>query len=313
MMRSRIQNGSLRLRTPEGVTAGRFASSTATSLATAIAIAVLTLAAGCQRAATDASVADAATANLDGSSTADNTASASDPAATHQAATHQAATRQAARSAASADERLPPPHAEPPVVVQAFLEASRSGQDELAMELLSSKAREATGREGLALDRAGKASMVFEVRAAEFPAEDRQAAYVPSVWREPASSPTESPTTESPTTETPTTETPTTESLTTESPTAGKPTAGTLTAGMPPAPTTRGQRAGAPAVRTAAGIASENGEPAAVQVTWILRRQAEGWRIAGMATAVANEAPLLINFEDPDDLRRIKGDVAGEP
>lgn len=298
MMRSRIQNGSLRLRTPEGVTAGRFASSTATSLATAIAIAVLTLAAGCQRAATDASVADAATANLDGSSTADNTASASDPAATQQAATPQAA-----RSAASADERLPPPHAEPPVVVQAFLEASRSGQDELAMELLSSKAREATGREGLALDRAGKASMVFEVRAAEFPAEDRQAAYVPSVWREPASSPTETPTTESPTTE----------SLTTESPTAGKPTAGTLTAGMPPAPTTRGQRAGAPAVRTAAGIASENGEPAAVQVTWILRRQAEGWRIAGMATAVANEAPLLINFEDPDDLRRIKGDVAGEP
>lgn len=303
MMRSRIQNGSLRLRTPEGVTAGRFASSTATSLATAIAIAVLTLAAGCQRAATDASVADAATANLAGSSTADNTASASDP-----AATPQAATQQAARSAASADERLPPPHAEPPVVVQAFLEASRSGQDELAMELLSSKAREATGREGLALDRAGKASMVFEVRAAEFPAEDRQAAYVPSVWREPASSPTESPTTESPTTETPTTE-----SLTTESPTAGKPTAGTLAAGMPPAPTTRGQRAGAPAVRTAAGIASENGEPAAVQVTWILRRQAEGWRIAGMATAVANEAPLLINFEDPDDLRRIKGDVAGEP
>ncbi len=313
MMRSRIQNGSLRLRTPEGVTAGRFASSTATSLATAIAIAVLTLAAGCQRAATDASVADAATPNLDGSSAADNTASASDPAAPPQAAPPQAA-----RSAASADERLPPPHAEPPVVVQAFLEASRSGQDELAMELLSSKAREATGREGLALDRAGKASMVFEVRAAEFPAEDRQAAYVPSVWREPASSPaesptTESPTTETPTTETPTTETPTTESLTTESPTAGKPTAGTLTAGMPPVPTTRGQRAGAPAVRTAAGIASESGEPAAVQVTWILRRQAEGWRIAGMATAVANEAPLLINFEDPDDLRRIKGDVAGEP
>jgi len=186
------------------------------------------------------------------------------------------------------DERLPPPHAEPPVVVQAFLEASRSGQDELAMELLSSKAREATGREGLALDRAGKASMVFEVRAAEFPAEDRQAAYVPSVWREPASGAIESPST-------------------------APPTAVPPTAGMQPAVTRQEKPAGGSAVRTAEGSASESDESPVVQVTWILRRQAEGWRIAGMATAVANEEPLLINFEDPDDLRRIKGDVAGEP
>lgn len=51
----------------------------------------------------------------------------------------------------------------------------------------------------------------------------------------------------------------------------------------------------------------------AVQVTWILRRQSDGWRIAGMATATTGEEPLLINFEDPSDLRRIKGEVSGEP
>jgi hypothetical protein len=33
-----------------------------------------------------------------------------------------------------------------------------------------------------------------------------------------------------------------------------------------------------------------------------------------MATATAEgEEPMLINFEDANDLRRIKGDVAGEP
>lgn len=159
------------------------------------------------------------------------------------------------------DERLPPANAAPPVVVQAFLEASRSGQDDLATALLSTKAREATGREGLALDRTGTASMVFEVGVAEFPAEDKLAAYVPSVWREPSS--------------------------------------------VEPAPTELASTGPA-----STGPASE---PTA-RVTWILRRQADGWRIAGMATAtVAGEEPMLINFEDANDLRRIKGDVAGEP
>jgi hypothetical protein len=164
------------------------------------------------------------------------------------------------------DERLPPANAAPPVVVQAFLEASRSGQDDLATALLSTKAREATGREGLALDRTGTASMVFEVGVAEFPAEDKLAAYVPSVWREPSS--------------------------------------------VEPAPT-------GPASTGPASTGPASPEPASeptARVTWILRRQADGWRIAGMATATAEgEEPMLINFEDANDLRRIKGDVAGEP
>lgn len=167
------------------------------------------------------------------------------------------------------DERMPPPSAAPPVVVQAFLEASRSGQDDLAIELLSNKAREATGREGLALDRAGKASMVYEVGGAEFPVDDQQAAYVTSVWRDPV-----------------------------ESEERGGPPSNPISEpGIVPTTTPRGEEA--------------TGE--SVKVTWILRRQVEGWRIAGMATAVTGEEPLLINFEDPSDLRRIKGEVEGEP
>jgi hypothetical protein len=164
---------------------------------------------------------------------------------------------------------MPPPSAEPPMVVQAFLEASRSGQDDLAMELLSNKAREATGREGLALDRAGKASMVYEVGGTEFPVDDKQAAYVTSVWRDPA-----------------------------ESEERGGPPSNPISEpGIVPTTTQRSEKA--------------TGE--SVKVTWILRRQVEGWRIAGMATAVTGEEPLLINFEDPSDLRRIKGEVDGEP
>jgi len=173
------------------------------------------------------------------------------------------------RPAKPRDERMPPPSAEPPMVVQAFLEASRSGQDDLALELLSNKAREATGREGLALDRAGKASMVYEVGGTEFPVDDKQAAYVTSVWRDPAESEEQGGSLSNPSSE----------------------------PGIVPTTTQRVEEA--------------TGE--SVKVTWILRRQVEGWRIAGMATAVTGEEPLLINFEDPSDLRRIKGEVNGEP
>ena len=49
-------------------------------------------------------------------------------------------------------------------------------------------------------------------------------------------------------------------------------------------------------------------------VTWILRRQADGWRIAGMATQTApTEQPMWLNFEDPEHVRRIKQEIGGEP
>jgi hypothetical protein len=46
-----------------------------------------------------------------------------------------------------------------------------------------------------------------------------------------------------------------------------------------------------------------NGRVDSFEVIWVLRKQSEGWRIAGMATPAegTNEA-MFLNFEDPDDL-----------
>ncbi len=50
-----------------------------------------------------------------------------------------------------------------------------------------------------------------------------------------------------------------------------------------------------------------DGEKIATEVIWVLRKQAEGWRIAGMATQVVEgQLPLLFNFEDPEDMLRKK-------
>ncbi|TVS13600.1 MAG: hypothetical protein EA424_21305 [Planctomycetaceae bacterium] len=50
-----------------------------------------------------------------------------------------------------------------------------------------------------------------------------------------------------------------------------------------------------------------DGERVGTEVIWVLRKQADGWRIAGMATQVIEgELPLLFNFEDPEDMLRKK-------
>jgi hypothetical protein len=41
------------------------------------------------------------------------------------------------------------------------------------------------------------------------------------------------------------------------------------------------------------------------EIVWMLRRESEGWRIAGAAATVfEGEPPLLLNFEDPDEMLR---------
>lgn len=41
------------------------------------------------------------------------------------------------------------------------------------------------------------------------------------------------------------------------------------------------------------------------EILWVLRREKEGWRIGGMATKIfEDEPPLLLDFEDPVDMRR---------
>lgn len=49
----------------------------------------------------------------------------------------------------------------------------------------------------------------------------------------------------------------------------------------------------------------DDGQPHTDDIVWMLRKEPEGWRIAGMATTVfENEPPLLLNFEDPQDMQR---------
>jgi hypothetical protein len=49
----------------------------------------------------------------------------------------------------------------------------------------------------------------------------------------------------------------------------------------------------------------EEGNSYSRDYLWILRKETEGWRIAGMAARVFPDAePLILNFEDPEDMVR---------
>ncbi len=48
-------------------------------------------------------------------------------------------------------------------------------------------------------------------------------------------------------------------------------------------------------------------------IVWILRKESEGWRIAGMATKVfENEPPLILNFEDHESMQAKQAAVEAE-
>ena len=49
----------------------------------------------------------------------------------------------------------------------------------------------------------------------------------------------------------------------------------------------------------------EDGQPTSDEAIWVLRREQEGWRVAGVAFQVfPGEPPLMLNFEDPEDMFR---------
>jgi len=59
----------------------------------------------------------------------------------------------------------------------------------------------------------------------------------------------------------------------------------------------------------------QSGQSQAVDMTWVLRKEPEGWRVGGMAMSVfEGEPPLLLSFENPDDMIRqrqmLKADIA---
>jgi hypothetical protein len=57
----------------------------------------------------------------------------------------------------------------------------------------------------------------------------------------------------------------------------------------------------------------EDGTQHVHEVIWVLRKEAPGWRILGMATKVFDDAPpLILNFEDPEDMLRKQQLVAEE-
>ncbi|MCA9271328.1 MAG: hypothetical protein KDA41_22750 [Planctomycetales bacterium] len=46
------------------------------------------------------------------------------------------------------------------------------------------------------------------------------------------------------------------------------------------------------------------GELRSYDITWILRNENDAWRVAGMATRLFEDlAPVILNFEDPNDMR----------
>lgn len=52
-------------------------------------------------------------------------------------------------------------------------------------------------------------------------------------------------------------------------------------------------------------VADDQGQTRTDDLIWVLRKETEGWRIAGMVTRVfPDRPPLVLNFEDPQDMLR---------
>jgi hypothetical protein len=56
-----------------------------------------------------------------------------------------------------------------------------------------------------------------------------------------------------------------------------------------------------------------DGHPKTDEAVWVLRQEPDGWRIAGVAAQVfPDKPPVLLNFEDPDDMHRKQSQVRDE-
>ena len=49
----------------------------------------------------------------------------------------------------------------------------------------------------------------------------------------------------------------------------------------------------------------QDGTAHTYEITWVLRKQSNGWRVAGMSTTVgASQRTLVLNFENPEQMLR---------
>ncbi len=73
------------------------------------------------------------------------------------------------------------------------------------------------------------------------------------------------------------------------------------------------EKDGAHVLSTWTDVADDQGHTRSDDIIWVLRHEAEGWRIAGMVTKVyADQPPLILNFEDPEDMMRKQQLLHGE-
>ena len=129
----------------------------------------------------------------------------------------------------------------PESAVAKFLEAVRTGDDETAANMLTSRARKETTERKMEVAPPGSDTARFEVGEVEYV--DQDGARVSSTWTD----------------------------------------------------------------------QDHTGQPRSDQIVWMVRREEEGWRIAGMAASVfPGKPPLLLNFEDPDEMIRKQQMLRGE-
>lgn len=131
--------------------------------------------------------------------------------------------------------------ASPNAIVQAFLDAAKNRDRNVAEQLLTKAARRETEREGLVIDPPGTPQMTYEVGEAEIAEENPTAAYVKVRWFE------------------------------------------------------------------------DTNQTESSEIIWVLRKESQGWRIAGMTTPQADGQYLTWNFEEPTDMQEIRRQLSAEP
>jgi hypothetical protein len=54
----------------------------------------------------------------------------------------------------------------------------------------------------------------------------------------------------------------------------------------------------------------EEGQAHSDEAVWVLRKESDGWRVAGVAAMIfPGEEPVLLNFEDPEDMKHKQQEV----